>query len=517
MTPEAVTLARRYTLQDRIAGGGMGAVWRAKDLVLARTVAVKILHRSLSDNEQFVERFRREAFAAARLTHPNIVSIYDTGQEAAFDDDVARHYIVMEYCGGGTVATTLERGGPLEASEAFGIGSTICNALGYAHRIGVVHRDIKPENVLISEDGELKVADFGIAKAAFGLGDITTTGVILGTVTHISPEQAQGLEPDARSDLYALGVLLYQLLVGRPPFKAENEIATAMQHVRTKPPPLRSFKAGIPKAAEAVVLKALAKDPNERYQTAEEMRSALAGATSSAAPRAGRQTAVVESRHLAPATSGPPEATSEVDIRPGADPPPSTGSRSLIAVGLLVSLAILAAVLIPTLTDDPSGGNDPGGDGGRGRGAGQNGGTARIEVAEVADFDPHGDVEHPEETPNVVDESLDTEWTTETYSSPLTALKPGVGLVFDLGGPQTVERVEVASSAPGYTFELKQSNVVASDETGFATVETTSDAPAETLVSFEPVEARYWLLWITQLPGGTGGSASISEVEFFGT
>ena len=501
MSTEQITLAGRYVLESRIARGGMGTVWRASDEVLARTVAVKLLHPSLSNNQQFIERFRREAFAAARLTHPNIVSIYDTGHEESFGDS-RRHYIVMEYCGGGTVKDVLDRRGSLEPQEAVEIGARVCDALGYAHRNGVVHRDIKPENVLVAEDGSLKVADFGIAKAAFALGDLTTTGVILGTVTHISPEQARGEEPDARSDLYSVGILVYELLTGRPPFRAESEIGTAMQHVHDPPPPLRSFKPGIPRQIESAVLQALQKDPQDRYGSADEMRRALESAGGETPTRALRATKPV------PAVASQAPGAVAGDRR-------SPASRLAVAALILVGLSVLAALLIPTLVDRVPSGSRPDRGGDRQRRSGR--ALAPIPVRAVNDFDPFGDDgEHPEEAELAADGNRASSWTTESYDGPLTALKPGVGLVFDLGPGTEVTRVVVASSQPGHGFVLKQSDVIAGDDSGFSNVARVDDAPATARLMIEPTQARYWLIWITSLPGGGGGSASISEVKFFG-
>ncbi len=580
MTPETVTLAQRYVLESRIAAGGMGTVWRARDQVLARTVAVKILHPALSEDEQFIERFRREAFAAARLTHPDIVAIYDTGHEAAFDDRTDRHYIVMEYCPGGTLKDSLRQAGPFAPARALELGSRICGALGYAHRKGVIHRDVKPENVLLSEDGDLKVADFGIAKAAFALSDLTSTGVILGTVTHISPEQAQGEEPDARSDLYAVGVLLYELLAGHPPFQADTEIATAMQHVNKAPPSLRGLRADVPKRVETVVFKALAKDPGDRYPSAEEMRSALEmaiynlgparsyerppGALGDAATGPGPPRARRGGRHRrrSPAVPDPgsrPEAApapaevrnrgvgDEVDAPPTtpdlADPvrAPTTRALSTDASGdrtretplpasaggtgkhrrgavITMALVVIGAVVAVAAVNfanrdpgDPAVGGRPGGK--------QNAPRSRpLRVESVGDFDPYGEgqSEHPEEAGLAVDGDPSTAWSTETYQDALTLTKPGVGLVFDLGRSREVQRIKVISAQPGYAFEVKAADSLPRDETGFTEVGTQNRAPAAAEVNANGARGRYWLVWITKLPGGDAGAASLAEVKFIG-
>ena len=580
MTPETVTLAQRYVLESRIAAGGMGTVWRARDQVLARTVAVKILHPALSEDDQFIERFRREAFAAARLTHPDIVAIYDTGHEATFDDNTNRHYIVMEYCPGGTLKDALQQAGPFAPARALEVGSRICGALGYAHRKGVIHRDVKPENVLLSEDGDLKVADFGIAKAAFALSDLTSTGVILGTVTHISPEQAQGEEPDARSDLYAVGVLLFELLAGHPPFQADTEIAIAMQHVNKAPPSLRGLRADVPKRVEAVVFHALAKDPGDRYPSAEEMRSALEtaiynlgparsyerppGVLGEEASRPGRSRTRRDGRRrsrssAAPAPGAAPKAApasagdrsrvvgDEVDAFPmtpgGTDPAPAPTTRVLspdasddrtretprpasahgttqrrggaIATMAVVVIAAVIAVAAFNSTDTDPGESPGGGPATKAEGDAR---SRPLDVETVADFDPHGEgqSEHPEEAGLAVDGDRSTAWTTETYDDALELLKPGVGLVFDLGRRRAVERVKVISPQPGYAFEVKTAGSLPGDETGFTDVGAQNRAPAAATIDTAGARGRYWLVWITKLPGGDGGTASLAEVKLLG-
>jgi eukaryotic-like serine/threonine-protein kinase len=498
MPSEVNAVAKRYELEEPIASGGMATVWRATDKVLTRTVAVKILHGQLSGDGAFLERFRREALAAARLTHPNIVAIYDTGSDRLDESHEERHFIVMEYCSGGSLQEVLEREGRLDVDRVVEVGVSVCDALEYAHRLEIVHRDIKPGNVLVAEDSALKVGDFGIAKAAFVSGDITTTGNILGTVTYISPEQARGEEPDARSDLYSLGVLLYQLLLGRPPFAAETQIGTAMQHVQQAPAPPRSIKAGVPKALEAVILRSLEKDPAQRYASAADMRSALQRSASGS-----RTTAV---RAVTPPSSNVAEAT-------------PAASSSLAAFRWLIPvvagvIAVVALALYlphvigkdtnkpnPRTTTAPGGGGTPGG--------------KLIPVRAVTAFDPEGDgSEHQELTNLVTDGNPATGWHTQTYFSPLG--KPGVGLLFDLGSNVTVDQVRIASQTPGYSFELRAGDQTGASETSFGVVDTIDRAGGAQTVSFSAKAHRYWLLWITSLPGGGAGTAYINEIKFFG-
>jgi serine/threonine-protein kinase len=493
MTTDAKLLAQRYTLEETVASGAMTTVWRARDGVLARAVAVKILHPHLSTDAEFLERFRREALAAARLTHPAIVAIYDTGEDRD-DEGGGRHYIVMEYCAGGTLADLLRREGPLTAERVASIGAVVCDALEYAHNHDVVHRDVKPGNVLLTPDGAVKVADFGIAKAAEA-GDITTTGAVLGTVAYLSPEQAQGEEPTARSDLYSLGVVLYELLVGRPPFREETHIATAMKHLQSAPLPPRALKAGIPRSLETTVLKALEKDPDKRFGSAAEMKAALLQTT----PSVGAETtAFARPMPRSPAAPAPP-----------AGPSPT---RSIAPVVALIAIAIVAAIVISYLAASNGGKKAPGPAHSGAPGSGQ-----QIPVSAVTSFDPPpGDgSEHPERVALTTDGNSSTYWYTSTYASTdFGGLKPGVGLVFDLGSSKDVGHVEITSTLGGYSFDLRAADSPAADYTGFALVKHVDNAGTTETLSFPATSHRYWLLWITSLP--PGGRATIAEVHFLG-
>src|SRR5580704_18024919 len=262
-------LSGRYELSHLVARGGMAEVYRARDQLLDRPVALKVLFPELSVDRSFVERFRREAQAAANLSHPNIVPVFDWGEDAG------TYFIVMEFVDGRALSSILRTAGPLHPDRAAEIAADVAGALAYAHRHGVVHRDVKPGNVLITEEGTIKVTDFGIARAVNTEESLTQTGAVMGTATYFSPEQAEGMGVDSRSEIYSLGVVLFEMVTGRPPFLGDTPVAVASKHVRENPPTPREINPAVPPDLEAIILKCLAKAPEYRYATGDDLRTDL--------------------------------------------------------------------------------------------------------------------------------------------------------------------------------------------------------------------------------------------------
>jgi serine/threonine protein kinase len=510
-------LAGRYVLESQIGAGGMATVWLARDEVLARTVAIKLLREELARDPTFLGRFRREAVAAARLNHPGILRVFDTG----VDDGLC--YIVMEFFDAQTLQEVLDGKGRPDPSVAVSLILPILSALEVAHASGVIHRDLKPGNVLVangsagSEGRQVKVADFGLAKAAFDPTDLTATGAILGTVRYLSPEQVQGGELTPASDLYAVGAILYELLTGRPPFEADGPVATAMVRLTKDPIPPRDLVGGIPRGLQQAVMRALARRPEDRFASAAAMRTALE-------PFAEPATASMAALSLAPSVPGSSEE------RPAAATPvPQSHSwfRSWMLVPLIVVLvaaaAIVSGVALGKLTlggplgvrpAEPSPSSAPAA------------AAHVLSIVSVRDVDPFGDgSENPDLLPLVEDGDPATAWTTEHYRTvDFGSLKPGLGLWIDLGRPARLDHVAIDSPLPGWTFELEAGSAPGTvgdplaAESGATSF--TMGSSGRIVVDLRSVTERGVLVWVTRLaPAGHGGQyqASVGGVTVSGT
>ncbi len=334
--PQQRRLGDRYALSRTIGIGGMSEVFLGTDTRLGREVAVKVLRADLARDPTFLSRFRREAQSAASLNAPCIVAVYDSGEDVV-EGSPSVPWIVMEHVQGRTLRDVLNEEGPLPAPQALRIGADVCAALQVAHEAGIVHRDVKPGNVMLTGAGEVKVMDFGIARAAAGgTQTMTQTAAVFGTAAYLSPEQALGAEVDARSDVYSTGCLVYELLTGRPPFTGDSPVAVAYQHVQEPPVPPSTWRPDLSPAVDAVVVQALAKDPAARYPSAEALRQdllrAATGAPVEAAP---------------PPVAAGPVPTGSVPLR-------GTRQRLRYAVlALLLAAAVALAVVVPAALDDP--------------------------------------------------------------------------------------------------------------------------------------------------------------------
>lgn len=332
-------LSERYRLDERIASGGMGSVYAATDQRLERKVAVKLLKEGLAEDPTFIERFRREARAAGALSHPNIAAVYD------FGSDDRCHYMVMELAPGQDLSRVLRDEGPLDPDRARSIAAQIAAALTHAHAAGVVHRDIKPPNVILDANDNVKVTDFGIARAA-GDATLTATGSVLGSAHYISPEQAGGAEVGPATDIYSLGIVLYEMLTGTVPFTGDSIVAVAMRHVSDDVPPPSELRTDVPQHLDQVVRRATMKDPHERYATAAELRSAL-----------------LSDEGDATAVGGPVGATERIETTvwpiPGSRwDPQKVGRNVLIVLGLLVATAFALLLLRLGSAEQPSAATD---------------------------------------------------------------------------------------------------------------------------------------------------------------
>ena len=467
-------IADRYELRELAGSGGMSSVYRAHDRLLERLVAIKVLHEQYSKDPEYVERFRREAQAIARLSHPNIVTVIDRGEHEG------RQYIVFEHVPGENLKEAVQRLGPLPVSRALALAHQAARGLAYAHQHGVVHRDVKPHNVLIDAEGTAKVTDFGIARSVGHEHGITETGTVLGTSDYLAPEQAAGQRVDACSDQYSLGALLYELLAGDVPYPAPNVVTAAMRHLNDPVPSVRSVRPEISPRVDAVVRRAMAKRPEDRYPTTDALIGAL-------------EACILEERQEGAADDGQTEIFQRPNSVSARHRPGPRGLRVrwlVIALGLvLIAAAVSIGVL---LTRDgnslPIVGDD------------DNAKAAQVRIQALADYDPPaggGDgAEHPEVVARATDGDPSTYWTTERYSD--FESKDGVGLVLETARRVALGRLVVRSDTPGFEAVVKAGS---EGDGPFEDVSKSAQVGNRTTFELDTggKEYRYYLIWITSL------------------
>ena len=490
-------IAGRYRLDELVGTGGMSSVYRAVDSILERPVALKLLHPQYLADDEHVERFRREARAVAQLSHPNIVTVIDRGE------DDGRQYIVFEYVDGENLKEFIGREGALRVDEALDVAIEVGRGLAFAHHHGLVHRDVKPQNVLLNGDGRPKVTDFGIARSLDVEHGFTQTGTIVGTSNYIAPEQASGRSIGPSTDVYSLGVVLYELLTGDVPFPGESFVAVALRHINEPPPSVLDRRPDVPPRLAAAVERALAKDPGDRFASMDEFIDELEACRVEldGGPEAS------ETMILAPATAPaptPPRAPRTAERHPRPAPPFARRRRPRVwpALLLLLGAAAIAVVAFASLraADDE----------GEGGGGGGGGGAAAVQPVTLvgrASHDPHGDdgQEHPEDVALATDGDPSTYWPTQTYQD-FSATKPGVGLVLDAGTPRELSSVTVTTDTPGFRAEIQ-----AGDNAGGPFRRVSPSLQVRSRTTF-PIrggrERRYYVVWITDLDG----NARVNEV-----
>jgi predicted Ser/Thr protein kinase len=484
-------LSGRYRLKAKLGSGGMSTVYLARDETLDRPVAVKVMHREMSEQPDQLERFRREARAVAKLSHPNVVSVIDAGE------DGGHPYIVFEYVEGENLKQRIKRLGPLDTQEALAYAIEIARGLSVAHDRRMVHRDVKPQNVLIDAEGRAKVTDFGIARQLEQHG-VTDTGRVLGTTDYVSPEQAMGHGVDPRSDVYSLGVVLYEMLTGDVPFSADTQVGVAMKHVNEELPDVQRRRPEISAATALTIERAASKDPEKRYKSVGEMVADLETALQVEAARAG-------------STEG--EATTVLKaVRPKRRWLRGRGRSVLggLAVLALAGAAVAAVVLISNH--------------GGGSGIGTKGGSP-IAIQSATDYDPEGDgSEHSDEVQLAIDGNpTTTAWTTETYETGPEVIKDigpaGVGLYLDAGRDVAAKSAEVRSAEPGWDLTVYGSpGPPPEDLDGWTEVGKQADMDTHQSVDLDTngQRYRYYLLWITKLASTDEGYAvEISDARLF--
>jgi serine/threonine protein kinase len=470
-------IAERYELEEVVGTGGMSTVYRAHDQLLERKVALKVLHPHYADDEEYVERFRREARAVAKLSHPHIVTVIDRGE------DDGQQYIVFEYVDGENLKQLLQRTGPLPTRRAIELAVEIADALAFAHENGLVHRDVKPQNVLLTPDGDVKVTDFGIARSLEVEHGMTQTGAVLGTSNYLSPEQAGGKPTTPSTDVYSLGVVVYELLTGEVPFPGENFVAIAMKHINDPPPDLLEQRPDVPLRLAAAVERAMEKDPARRFATmdlfAAELRQCLGDLDEPDAER----TFIAQSPVLRKSR-----------------PHRARAARSRVPLYAVLALVAIAAIVGGILA--------LGGSKGKTHASASAGGTA-LALRGIGADDPAGDGEHDSEAPNATDHNPKTFWQTSSYHFGDGSLgKPGVGVVLDAGRAVVLKSVTVSSDTPGYTARIRVGKL----PTGpFADDSSPQHIGSSTGFTLEGKTGRYYEVWVTNL--GSHSSVHVNEVK----
>ena len=491
MTVIGTLISERYRLEERIGSGGMSSVYRAFDPTLERWVAIKLMHRDISADPDQLERFRREARAVARLNHPHVVTVIDAGE------DEGAPYIVFEYVEGETLKDRIRRLGRLPVSEAVAYAIEIGRALEAAHASKLVHRDVKPQNVLIDRDGRAKVTDFGIARSLEAQG-LTATGRVLGTTDYVSPEQALGHEVTGQSDIYSLGIVLYEMLTGETPFKADTQVAVAMKHVRDPLPDVQRRRPEISASLAAVVERSTAKETDNRYATVDEMVHDLEEVLAIEAARTGQATG--EATTVLRTLSADTADFAPVRLR--------RPKRALALTLLLLAALAGTGVFLAARTEKGTGGsvvpNKP-----------DELSEVRLGGRAASDYDPEGDnKESPDSARNAIDGNRSTHWRTETYQGGFAGSnKSGVGLFVDAGRLTPARGLTLASATPGFKAAVYGSETVPANLRGWTRlsgIETVEEDHTFRL-RVNGRRYRYYLLWISELP--EGGNAVVQELS----